>query len=160
MGVATGLEGAQEHYHADDAFPIDDIDHILPGLLEGQEKIYTNVGRYPEFDARILGWLNRIKKSSRSGISAPYELVDLIHILHEQRLLKQTEEVRVMKTAAKATMAGHIRAMQICEPGMWEYEIRAELECEFQKSRLTNSRLHVDRGGWGECVHIALRGLQ
>ena len=133
-GRRVGLEGAQERYHADDAFPIADIDHILPGLLEGQEKIYTNVGRYPEFDARILGWLNRIKKSSRSGISAPYELVDLSHILHEQRLLKQTEEVRVMKTAAKATMAGHIRAMRVCEPGMWEFEIRAELECEFQKA--------------------------
>lgn len=133
-GRRAGLEGVLEHFNADDTFPIDDIDQILPGILEGQEKIYTNVGRYPEFDARILGWLNRIKKSSRSGISAPYELVDLSHILHEQRLLKQTEEVRVMKIAAKATTAGHTRAMQVCEPGMWEYEIRAELECEFQKS--------------------------
>ena len=31
-GARAGTEGAVEHYGADDAFPIEDIDEILPGL--------------------------------------------------------------------------------------------------------------------------------
>jgi Xaa-Pro aminopeptidase len=132
-GRRNGLEGAVEAYGADDAFPISDLGDILPGLLEDREKIYCNVGRYPEFDARILGWMNRIKERSRAGINAPYELVDLSHILHEQRLVKHQDEVRVMHRAAKVAAAGHTRAMKTCKPGMNEYQVKAELEYEFQR---------------------------
>ena len=32
-GAHAGLEGATEHYEADDAFPIDERDEMLPGML-------------------------------------------------------------------------------------------------------------------------------
>jgi len=132
-GRRAGLEGAVDIYGADDAFPITDIDDILPGLLENRLKIYSNVGAYPEFDARLLGWLNEVKAKGRAGINAPHELVDVSHLLHELRLLKQTEELQVMKRAAKISAQAHRRAMQMCQPGMMEYEIQAELEYEFLK---------------------------
>ena len=34
-GSRAGQDGVIEHYGADDAFPIDDIDDIIPGLIEG-----------------------------------------------------------------------------------------------------------------------------
>ena len=61
-GRRAGLEGAVEYYGADDAFPIEDIGEILPGMMEEREKVYTTVGRYPDFDALILSWLNKIKR--------------------------------------------------------------------------------------------------
>ena len=39
-GRMAGLEGAVEVYRADDAFPIDDIDEILPGIMENRNKVY------------------------------------------------------------------------------------------------------------------------
>lgn len=133
-GERAGLEGAASKYGADDAFPIDDINEILPGFLENRSKVFCAVGKYPDFDRKLLNWVNEVKSKTRAGISAPSEIVDIGHILHELRLIKRTEEVNVMKRAAKISAAAHRRAMQTCCPGMMEYEIAAELEYVFKKS--------------------------
>jgi len=131
-GRRTGLSGAVEQYGADDAFPIDDIGEILPGLLENRQKVYCNVGIYPEFDVKLLNWVNEVKSKSMSGVSAPHEIVDLAYVLHELRLIKQTEEVNVMRRAARVSTAAHKAAMRACRPGMMEYEIEAELHYQFR----------------------------
>ncbi len=50
-GRRMGPDGAMEHHGADDAFPIDDIDDILPGIMESCERVYYTMGLYPDFDA-------------------------------------------------------------------------------------------------------------
>jgi Xaa-Pro aminopeptidase len=132
-GRRAGLEGARETYGADDAFPIEDIDDILPGLLENREKVFYSMGRYREFDAQLMNWVNEVRDKNRNGVHAPGEFVDLNHLLHEMRLYKGAEEVRVMKRAARVSSAAHRRAMQVCKPGMMEYELEAELLYEFKK---------------------------
>ena len=133
-GYRAGIEGACEQYGADDAFPIDDIDEILPGLLENRDKVFCNIGRYPEFDKRLMGWVNDVRAKSRNGVHAPGEFVDLDHIVHEMRLFKRADEVRTMRRAAKITAQAHIRAMQVCKPGMYEYQVEAELQHEFRRN--------------------------
>ena len=49
-GLRAGQEGAVRDFGADDAFPIADIDEILPGLIEGRERVYSAMGSNPEFD--------------------------------------------------------------------------------------------------------------
>ncbi len=132
-GRRAGVEGARATYGADDAFPIDDIDEILPGLLENREKVFYSMGRYREFDQRLLNWVNEVRSKSRNGVHAPGEFVDLNHILHEMRLIKRPEELKLMRRACKVAGAAHRRAMQACRPGMMEYEIEAELLYEFKK---------------------------
>ena len=132
-GRRAGIEGARDTYGADDAFPIEDIDEILPGLLENREKVFYSIGRYADFDSRLMGWVNEVRGKSRTGVHAPVEFVDLNHILHEMRLIKGPEEIKLMKRAAKISSAAHRRAMQMCRPGMYEYEIEAELLYEFRK---------------------------
>ncbi|OGI40488.1 MAG: Xaa-Pro aminopeptidase [Candidatus Muproteobacteria bacterium RBG_16_62_13] len=132
-GRRAGLDGAREQYGADDAFPIDDIDDILPGLLENREKVFYSMGRFREFDQRLLGWVNEVRDKARNGVHAPGEFVDLNHILHEMRLIKRPEEIKLMKRAARITVAAHRRAMRACKPGMMEYEVEAELLHEFRK---------------------------
>ncbi len=132
-GRRAGLEGARALYGADDAFPIDDIDDILPGLLENREKVFYSMGRYPDFDIRLMDWVNEVRGKSRNGVHAPGEFVDLNHIVHEMRLYKRPEEIRLMKRAAKISAGAHRRAMQACRPGLMEYELEAELLYEFRK---------------------------
>lgn len=132
-GRRAGLDGARQIYGADDAFPIDDIDEILPGLLENREKVFYSIGRYADFDAHLTAWVNEVRAKSRHGVHAPGEFVDLDHILHEMRLIKRPEETKLMKRAAKISAAAHRSAMQACRPGMMEYEIEAELLYEFRK---------------------------
>jgi Xaa-Pro aminopeptidase len=152
-GRRAGLEGAIEFYGADDAFPYEDIGDILPGMMEEREKVYTNVGRYPEFDSRVLGWLNKIKLDTSSGKHAPFELVDLSHLLYEQRLIKRLDEIQVMRKAGKMSAAGHVKAMQACKPGMYEYQVQAEMECEFRKAGSHyNAYPSIVAGGENACI--------
>lgn len=152
-GRRAGLEGAMEHYGADDAFPIEDINEILPGMMEEKAKVYTTVGRYPDFDAQLLTWMNKIKQDASRGKHAPYEFVDLNHILHEQRLIKRQDEISLMRKAGKMSAAGHKRAMQVCKPGMFEYQVQAEMECEFRKGGSHyNAYPSIVAGGPNACI--------
>ena len=130
-GRRAGLEGACKIYGADDAFPIEDLDDILPGLIEGHERIFYNMGHDQNFDHRVLGWVNQIRGKSRSGVHAPEEFISLNHFLHDMRLYKSRHEIQLMRQAAKISAIAHKRAMQTCKPGMYEYQIEAELMHEF-----------------------------
>ncbi len=132
-GRRAGLEGACELYGADDAFPISDLDDILPGLLENKERIYYTMGRYQDFDQRLVGWLNRVSSKGRAGIHAPDQFHTLGHHLHEMRLYKSREEIKAMRKAAQVSAAAHRRAMEICRPGVHEYQIEAELLHTFMR---------------------------
>ena len=122
-GPRAGLDGACASYGADDAFPIDDIDEILPRLLEDRPRIWYSMGEYPAFDGRVLGWLERL----RSRPADPSELVDLHPRVHEMRLYKSRAEVRMIRRAVELTVAAHRRAMAACRPGLAEYEVEAEV---------------------------------
>ncbi len=152
-GRRAGLEGATGEYGADDAFPIDDIDEILPGLLENHDRVYCTMGRYADFDTRLIHWLNEVRTKSRTGVHAPAGLVDIGHILHEMRLVKETEELRAMRRAAEVSARGHERAMRMCRPGLYEYQVQAELDYEF---RLGGSHYSaypsIVAGGANACV--------
>jgi Xaa-Pro aminopeptidase len=130
-GARVGPEGACEVFGADDAFPISDLDDILPGLIEGRERVYYAMGKHPEFDRQLMGWINKIRAKARSGAHPPGEFLDLDHLLHELRLFKSADELKVMQRAASISAAAHARAMRSCRPGMFEYQLEAELLHEF-----------------------------
>ncbi|MDD4916096.1 MAG: Xaa-Pro aminopeptidase [Methylococcales bacterium] len=135
-GAHAGLEGATQHYAADDSFPISDLDDILPGMLENKSKVFYPMGKDSELDHKLLEWINHIRKQSRTGVSAPGELVSLEHIIHEMRLFKSREELNLMRRAAEISAKAHIRAMRYCKPGMHEYQIEAEILHEFIQNGL------------------------
>jgi Xaa-Pro aminopeptidase len=130
-GRRAGLEGACARYGADDAFPIGDLDDILPGLLENTERVYASMGGDPAFDRRLLDWINTVRGKSRAGINAPVEFIDLDHLLHEMRLFKSPAELRLMRQAAAISSAAHVRAMRACRPGLSELDLEAELQYAF-----------------------------
>ncbi|MDD2800898.1 MAG: Xaa-Pro aminopeptidase [Methylococcales bacterium] len=135
-GAHAGLEGATKHFEADDAFPIDDLNDILPGLLENKTKVFYPMGRDSDLDHNLLEWIKHIRSQSRNGAVAPGELVSLEHILHEMRLFKSTAELKLMRRAAEISAAAHSNAMQKCKPGLYEYQIEAELLYHFAQNGL------------------------
>ncbi len=132
-GARAGQEGACRDHGADDAFPIDDLDDILPGLLEKCERVYCAMGVQPEFDQHLIGWVNKIRAKSRAGLRPPEEFIALDQVLHEMRLFKSRAEIALMKQAARISAGAHRRAMRMCKPGMMEYQIEAELRHEFMR---------------------------
>jgi Xaa-Pro aminopeptidase len=152
-GAHAGLEGATQHYAADDSFPITDVDDILPGMLENKSKVFYPMGKDNELDHKLLEWINHIRKQSRTGISAPGELASIEHIIHEMRLFKSTEELNLMRRAADVSAKAHIRAMQFCRAGLHEYQIEAEILHEFTQDGLRAVAYpSIVAGGKNACV--------
>lgn len=126
-GAHAGLEGAIQHHAADDAFPIEDLADILPGLLENKAKVFYPMGRDSELDQQLSKWIYYLRQHSRDGSQAPTELIALDSILNEMRLFKSAAEIKLLRQAAKISTEAHIRAMRNCQAGMYEYQIEAEI---------------------------------
>lgn len=133
-GYRAGPEGVCEKFAADDAFPISDIDDILPGLIEGRDRVYYSMGRKADFDRQIMEWVNSIRSKEASGAVPPGEFIDLNHLVHDLRLVKSVAEQRLLRRAGEITARGHCRAMAHCRPGQYEYQLEAELAHEFVSS--------------------------
>ena len=146
-GYRAGPEGACKTHGADDAFPINDIDEILPGLIEGRERVYYALGRDAEFDAQVMTWINRIRAKVRAGATPPGEFLDLNHFLHDLRLYKSAAELRVMAEAGQIAAKAHCRAMQFCRPGVYEYQLEAEILHEFASHGARHAAYNTIVGG-------------
>jgi len=150
-GPRCGPEAAVAEYGCDDAFPITDIEEILPGLLERSERVYYPMGVAIEFDQRLLGWMNVLNVKRHSG-HAPTEIVALDHLLHEMRLFKSRAEISLMTRSAQIAVAAHRRAMRACRPGLMEYELEAEYLHEFKRHGADHAYLPIVAGGANACV--------
>jgi len=131
-GPRIGPEGAVEAFGMDDAYAIDDIDEILPGLLEGRTRVYYHFGRDTDFDLKLIGWVNRVRAQVRRGAQSPHEFLELGHLLDEMRLFKTADELKLMRKAAQVSVLAHQAAMRAARPGVHEYELQAEIERVFR----------------------------
>jgi Xaa-Pro aminopeptidase len=151
-GPRLGPERACEALGFDDAYPIDDLDDILPGLLEGRTRVYYHFGRDTDFDLKLIGWLNRVREQVRHGAQPPHEFLELGHLLDELRLFKSAEELKLMQRAADIAIAAHEAAMRAVRPGMHEYELQAELEREFRRRDAAPAYASIVGAGANACV--------
>ncbi|MDJ0814190.1 MAG: Xaa-Pro aminopeptidase [Woeseiaceae bacterium] len=151
-GQRMGTDGVLEHFHADDAFPIDDIDDILPGIMEACERVYYTMGLYKDFDVRIADWVNSLRSGGNQGVHTPQEFVALDHILHDMRLYKSRSEISAMRKSAKVAVAAHKRAMQLTRPGLFEYEVEAEFIHEFRRNDARYSYSPIVAAGANACT--------
>lgn len=152
-GDFAGLDGAKNDFLAHDAFPIDDIDDILPGLMENRARVYFPMGRDPEFDQQVIDWAQQVRSQVRRGVSAPAEFVSLDHLVHEMRLIKSKPEIKRMRQAARISAQAHKRAMLTCRPGQFEYQVESELTHEFmQQGTRLQAYPSIVGGGKNACV--------
>jgi Xaa-Pro aminopeptidase len=151
-GPRAGTEGAVEQYSADDAFPIEDIDEILPGLMEQRSQIFYSMGTHLEFDPRILSWVNGLRVQSRQGAGGLQEFVALNHVLDDMRLYKSRAEQASLRRAAQIAVGAHRRAIRFAQPGRMEYEVMAEVLHEFRSHNADISYQPIVGGGANACV--------
>ena len=151
-GPREGQEGAVARYGMDDAYPIEDLDDILPGLLEGRSRVYYHFGRDADFDLKLIGWVNRVRSQVRHGAQPPHEFLELGHLLHEQRLFKSPAEIALMQQAADISVRAHRAAMRAARAGIGEYELQAELEREFRRHDAVPAYNSIVGAGANACV--------
>jgi Xaa-Pro aminopeptidase len=151
-GRRYGPEGAVEHFGADEAYPIAELEDILPELMEHCESVYYTIGLNPEFDKHVMNCVNNLRSKARGGTHVPYEFVSLDYLLHDMRLFKHRDELRLMRKSAKIAAQAHINAMQACRPGMYEYQLEAELLYHFQHNGAGWAYQSIVGGGANSCI--------
>ena len=151
-GPRAGTDGAVAQHGADDAFPVGDIDEILPGLIEQRSQIYYAMGSHHEFDPRILGWVNGLRAGAQRRPMVKREFVALNHVLDDMRLYKSRAEQQTLRRAAEIAVGAHRRAMRFARPGRMEYEVMAEVVHEFRSHNADTSYTPIVGGGANACV--------
>ena len=151
-GRRAGPAGAARDYGADDAFPITDMDEILPGLLENRTSVFHTMGVYADFDQRVVGWVNGLRTQARNGRHPPQEFVALDHVLHDMRLYKSRHELALLRASARIAAQAHQRAMRFCRPGATEYQVMAELLHEFRRHNADTAYHPIVGGGRNSCI--------
>jgi Xaa-Pro aminopeptidase len=150
-GRTTGTEQAVSTYGMDDAFPIEDIDDILPGMMEGRARVYCHFGYEPAFDAQLLGWMRRLRQLRGGGV-VPKEFVALGHLLHDLRLFKSRGELKLMRASAAIATQAHRAALQLARPGRHEYEVEAELLSVIRRQGAVPAFVPTVASGANACV--------
>tara|TARA_R110002072_G_scaffold4650_5_gene32218 strand:- start:1367 stop:2680 length:1314 start_codon:yes stop_codon:yes gene_type:complete len=152
-GYIMGPDRVKSLTGIDDAFPISDIDDILPGMIEGTDKVFYSMGLDAQFDTKVMEWINIIRSKVRSGAHPPGEFVALEHALHELRLFKSAAEVKVMAEAAEISAIAHIDAMKICKPGLSEYHLESIIQHAFANHGARfNAYPSIVGGGDNACI--------
>ena len=152
-GFRYGPEGAREAFGFDEAYPIDQLDAMLPKFLADQPNLFFDLGADPSWDTRVVAWLNSVRAEARNGVTAPGGIRDVRSLLDEMRLFKDAHEIDIMRRAAQISGGAHRRAMLATQPGRWEYEIEAELLHEFRRHGAQSpAYTSIVAGGANACV--------
>ncbi len=152
-GKHAGLEGAKGHYGADEAIPIEDFAETLPTLLDGKSMVVYPIGMDTELDRQVMTAVNTLRRKARTGAKPPEEFIALDRMLHEMRLFKSADEISLMRKAVDVSIQAHKRAMAICRPGLYEYQIEAEIAHECMRHGLRNAAYPaIVAGGHNACV--------
>jgi Xaa-Pro aminopeptidase len=103
---------------------------IFFGLVVEAQNIYVNTNEHVRSvievetrDARFIKWCRETYPAHNYVRSAP--------IMHELRAIKSPVEIELMRKACDLTEKGFRRLLGFVKPGVWEYEIEAELAHEF-----------------------------
>ncbi len=132
-GLRHGPEAARTAFGFDEAWPIGELDARMPQLLADAPALYYAHAANAALDAQVAGWLRAVRGQARGGVAAPAAIHDLPALLDEMRLIKDDSEQGLMLRAAAIAGGAHARAMRATRPGMFEYEIEAELLHEFRR---------------------------
>jgi Xaa-Pro aminopeptidase len=133
-GYRHGPDAAKTACGVDEAFPIGELDAQLARLLANAPALYYALASNAALDARVQDWIRAVRAQARNGTTAPGTFVDVLPLLNEMRLVKDADEQALMLRAGDISGAAHARAMRAARPGMFEYELEAELLYTFRKN--------------------------
>lgn len=108
-GSRIGQEQAMQVFGADVAYPINQIDEILPELLLNKEILYYPMFKDTQLEASLFKWrkaaLVKVKKNNKAQI--PQIAKDLLSIVHELRIIKSDLELKKIRLATQVSADAH-----------------------------------------------------
>ena len=130
-GYRAGPNGAVKDHGFDLAFDNTEIDERLPDLLAGYNQVFYPVGKSQKLDADVIDWIKTARSKDRH--SSPIDIADASSKIGNERLIKDEDEIEIMKKACQISAEAHVEAMKFVKPGMNEQELEAFYQYQFSK---------------------------
>ena len=137
-GYRLGPEAAPAALGVQAALPMNELDAQLPRLLENRDAVWFPFAIHEGLEARVAGWLSKVRARVRFGAQCPQQQHDLCGVLDEMRRVKDDHERDIMRRAAAISARAHVRAMQTSArmlragQDVREHHLDAELLHEFR----------------------------
>ncbi len=107
---------------------------VFKTLMAEAQGIYLNTNEHLRANTVVETREDRFIKRVKSDYPA-HQVHKSAPILHRLRSIKNPIELELMQIACNITEKGFRRLLSFIKPGVWEYEIEAELAHEFLRNR-------------------------
>ena len=107
---------------------------IFKQMMAEASGIYLNTNEHLRANTEVETREDRFIKQVKQDYPA-HQVHKAAPIMHKIRSVKEAIELDLMQTACNITEAGVRRLLGFIKPGVWEYEIEAELAHEFLRKR-------------------------
>ena len=107
---------------------------IFKQMMAEASGIYLNTNEHLRANTEVETREDRFIKQVKQDYPA-HQVHKSAPIMHKIRSIKNQIELELMQTACNITEAGVRRLLGFIKPGVWEYEIEAELAHEFLRKR-------------------------
>ena len=152
-GRREGTDGAMKNYGADKALPIEKFESELAKLVNGHEKLYYRFGVDNKLDGQILQYLSAQRFRRLKTAYPPHTIIDPITLIHEMRLHKTPEEIKLMQKSADIAADAHVLAMKKTRPGMNESQIESLMEAYMRDQGASGVAYNsIIGGGENACI--------
>jgi Xaa-Pro aminopeptidase len=154
VGKKRSVPEALSQYGMDEAYPINELDLKLPGLLGGQTAFFYSLGESREWDTRMLDWVkNTCHQKNKSKEAAQNTWMDFKALIHEQRLIKSAAEIGLMQKAADISAEAHMAVMQHCKPQQKEFNLEGVfVATAYQAGCRSMAYMPIVGGGANACT--------
>jgi Xaa-Pro aminopeptidase len=140
-GIRLGPNAAVQALGVDEAFSVADLDAKMPMHLSNQQAVWFPFATHKGLETQVDGWLGTVRSRIRYGAECPQSQHDLCKVLDEMRLIKDADEIAILRRAGSISAGAHVRAMQtsaamlrqLPKEGLREYHLEAELLHEFRR---------------------------
>ncbi len=107
---------------------------IFKQMMADASNVYINTNEHLRANTEVETREDRFIKQLKSDYPA-HQVKKSAPIMHRIRSIKDAIEIELLQKACKITEAGVRRLLSYIKPGVWEYEIEAELAHEFLRNR-------------------------
>ncbi len=130
----------------------DDYEEKILNYIIDKDSIYIESGLNPELDDFIYEKISKSGKNNRKNCIFPKKIVALHSVTQKLRLIKSDYEIGLIKKAAEVSIIGHQEAMKKSKPGIYEYELDAEIKYVFNKNNMHFAYMSIVGSGNNACT--------
>lgn len=115
------------------------------------DTIFLNSYEYPKYECNVETIQQRFLKKIK-GMYPMHQYGRTAPILNAMRMVKSGEEIKITQQACDITSKAFRRCLQTVRPGMYEYEVQAEIEYIFKQNNATgHAYAPIIAGGKNAC---------